>query len=368
MLARITYFRETFATGERPDRANEANATDSSRAKAARSTSRAPGVDALLDLDRFADAAKALFVDESDPEAIEAASVHPVIVYANVMVPGMELGVHIDVPAFRGLDRRRTPQWLLAALHSSGLFERWRLKTATGVSWWSHAGGGKFVFYPHGPAGPVQVHSTAFGSSVVVDTDTVYHGVDRVATPEGAPEQMPSLSPGMKLQLSPGDADVEASAGGEVRVGPLPTRGEQWQVIDLDGRTVVANYSWSDVRLSISWKAFVFANDQERELWTTHTDDLDGDTALAMLVEDMVARGRVPACTEPKPSVWLARRIAAEYLVFPPPTTPRFPSGNYCMLPGLNLLCGSSTVLDFPPLVDPLSALPKAAARLSGST
>ena len=49
--------------------------------------------------------------------------IEPAIVFANLMVPGQELAVHTDVPEFRGCNRKVMPQWLLVAMHHSGLFD-----------------------------------------------------------------------------------------------------------------------------------------------------------------------------------------------------------------------------------------------------
>lgn len=53
------------------------------------------------------------------------------------------------MPEFLGANRRNTHQWLLVAMQQSGLFERYRRRIVTGVSWYhSMAGGGAFAFYP----------------------------------------------------------------------------------------------------------------------------------------------------------------------------------------------------------------------------
>src|SRR5690349_19844814 len=76
--------------------------------------------------------------------------IEPAIVYANLLVPGQELAVHTDVPEFRGVSRKQHPQWLIVAMHHSGLFEPWRMPIATGVSWFHDCSGGEFAFYPDG--------------------------------------------------------------------------------------------------------------------------------------------------------------------------------------------------------------------------
>ena len=80
--------------------------------------------------------------------------IEPAIVFANLMVPGQELAVHTDVPEFRGCNRKVMPQWLLVAMHHSGLFDAWRMPIATGVAWFHDCEGGEFCFYPDGADGP----------------------------------------------------------------------------------------------------------------------------------------------------------------------------------------------------------------------
>ena len=58
----------------------------------------------------------------------------PVIVYANLMVPGQQLAVHTDVPEFRGANRKELPEWLLVVMHHCGLFDQWRMPIVTAVS------------------------------------------------------------------------------------------------------------------------------------------------------------------------------------------------------------------------------------------
>ncbi|HZW72272.1 MAG TPA: hypothetical protein VFF43_01940, partial [Caldimonas sp.] len=126
--------------------------------------------------------------------------------------------------------------------------------------------------------------------AILLDTDSVFHGVD----PVGADAPLAPLRPGMYLAFD--------GAG-------------RWSV--RDGETVVATYAWDALRLSISWKAYCFADDAERQTWQHHSDDLALDTILDRLVDDLRARGRVrgdrPAPTD------LALQIIDEYIKFPAP-------------------------------------------------
>ena len=104
----------------------------------------------------------------------------PHMAYGNLLLPGQELGLHTDVPAFRGGDRNVLPLWLLVVMRHSGLFERWRIPIATAVAFVGECEGGEFAYYPDGRTGPSVQVKPASGSVIVLDADTVFHGVDRV--------------------------------------------------------------------------------------------------------------------------------------------------------------------------------------------
>jgi hypothetical protein len=87
-----------------------------------------------------------------------------------------------------------------------------------------------------------------------------------------------------------------------------------WSV--RDGDSAVAGYRWDELRFSISWKAYCFADEAERDAWRTHTDDLSLDATLATLVEDLRSRGRITGDTPASRD--LALMIIDEYIRFPP--------------------------------------------------
>jgi len=260
LAARTNYFRETYAY-DRPV---------------------VPGIEPFLFHEGFIEGARKIF---GRPIVL------PNIVYANLLVPGQELAVHTDVPEFRGISRKRDPQWLIVAMHHSRLFERWRMPIATGVAWFGSPRGGEFVFYPDGPsAAPIALpvrHNTA----ILLDTDSVFHGVDRVR--EGA-TALPDLRPGVEL-VHTGDG--------------------RWQ-LERDG-AVLERYAWDDLRFSISWKAYCFADEAERRLVRDRGDDLCRDRVLETLLEDLRRRGRVGH--ERPPDAELALAIIDEYIHYPPP-------------------------------------------------
>src|SRR5579864_6940548 len=150
MAARTNYFRETYAYGDEVE---------------------APGIESFMNHEALLGAARRLH----GRDVIE-----PAIGYANVLLPGQELAVHTDVPEFRGANRKITPEWLLVVMHHSGLFDHWRMPIATGISYFGGGQGGELAYYPDGAAGDAATYAPRHNTAVVLDTDSVFHGVDRV--------------------------------------------------------------------------------------------------------------------------------------------------------------------------------------------
>jgi len=114
----------------------------------------------------------------------ERAVVRQQLVYVNLTLPMplVDPG-HTDVPAFRGIDRRSFPIWLLAVMGHSGLFERWRMRIATAVSWWSDVEGGEFTYWRDGPDAPPIVLRPRSNSAIVGENEVMFHRVERVGRP-----------------------------------------------------------------------------------------------------------------------------------------------------------------------------------------
>ena len=256
---RTNYFRESYAYGDRTF---------------------VDGIEPFLRHDGFVEAARAI---HGRPV------VEPAIVYANLLVAGQELAVHTDVPEFRGANRKLYPQWLMVVMHHSGLFEEHRMPIATAVGWFNDCRGGEFAFYPDGPTGACRTLPARANTGIILDTDTVFHGVDPVV----GDVPLPRLHPGMRLAWD----------------------GTAWVL--GDGDAAVARYHWDELRFSVSWKAYCFADEAERRAWREHTDDLALDGILDRLVDDLRARGRLDG-PRPEPTA-LAHLLIETYVRFPPP-------------------------------------------------
>ena len=106
--------------------------------------------------------------------------------------------MHTDVPEFRGVNRKLHPQWLLVAMHHSGLFEDWRMPIATGVAWFHDCDGGEFAFYPDGADGPPVHHKVAYNTALARSTPTACSTAS-TGSPPGDAVDLPALRPGMQL-------------------------------------------------------------------------------------------------------------------------------------------------------------------------
>jgi hypothetical protein len=212
----------------------------------------------------------------------------PSIVYANLLLPGQELAVHTDVPEFRGANRTGMPQWLLVVMHHSGLFEPWRRHIATGIAYFGTCAGGALAFYPDGPDGAVRTIPARHDTAVVLDTDSVFHGVDRVEG-EGGP---PPFRPDMQL----------AHEGGGV-----------WRL--SAGEETLGRYRSSQIRYSVSWKAHCYAGEDERRRAEEHSDDLSLEAIVDRLEDDLRRRGRLEGQRPGEDD--LARLLIETYVRFP---------------------------------------------------
>ena len=249
--ARTNYFRETYAYGD----------------------------------DVFAEGAKSLMHHDALVDA--ARRIHgrdvivPGILYANILLPGQELAIHTDVPEYRGANRKIVPQWLLVVMHHSGLFDRWRMPIATAVTYFGNARGGAFAYYVDGEP---RTYEPAHNTGVVLDTDSVFHGVDRV---EGDESALAVLRSGQRLHHD-GDG--------------------RWSL--RSGDDILASFVTDDLRYSVSWKAYCFADDAERDAWASHTDDLDLELILDTLIADL-------GIERPASDAELGRLLIDRYIRFP---------------------------------------------------
>lgn len=218
-----------------------------------------PGAELILHNQRFIDAARTVFGAD--------AIVRPTTVYVNVMLPSVAPFVpHLDVPVFRGLTRADHPLWLLQNMMFSGLFEPWRIKLATAVSWFYEGTGGDFHYWPDGASAAGHVVSAPYGNvAVLADNERTYHGV------------------------SPVGGATAPFVQGLTRDCLLHRVTDGWE-IRQDG-VAMAHGGDDEVRITVSWKAEVFADADEVARSEDHRDDLTLERVVDTLVADLRRRG-----------------------------------------------------------------------------
>jgi len=257
LAARTNYFRETYFY-EKP---------------------RVEGIDCFLHHEGFLEGARRV---HGRPLVV------PSIVYANLLLPGQELAVHTDVPEFRGANRTALPQWLMVVMHHAGLFDAWRRPIATGIAYFNDCAGGELAFYPDGPDAPAATLPARHNTAVLMDTDTVFHGVDRVR----GDDAVPPFRRGMQLEFEGGG---------------------RWRL--FDGDETLAHYRWEQIRYSVSWKAYCYEDEADRRRTERHEDDLDLARILALLEDDLRRRGRLAGARPDEDE--FARLLIDAYVRFP---------------------------------------------------
>lgn len=215
---------------------------------------RLEGVEPILFNPRFLAAAE---------ECFGTKVVRPRTIVVNLTTPMPAGAPHVDIPSFRGATREHYPLRFLAAMGASGLFEQWRVVEAGAISWFYDGPGGGFEYWPDGLNGRMSSEQAPFGNTAVIaDNDRMYHRIAEVGAP-GSP----------RFDLGPA-AQIRA------------TGQEEWVVVN-DG-VEVATFPAGQVRLSVLWKAEVFADEAaERKAGTS---PLTLERVMELLTTDL--RGR----------------------------------------------------------------------------
>ena len=184
------------------------------------------GADELLHSDVFLDAARQLF---------DAEVVVPEQLFVNLTGPrGGDGFSHTDIPEFVGIDRSNAPGWFLTAMGKSGQFEDVRKNIATAVCWFHRGDRGYFRYWPDGRNESSVRHEDMWNTGVMGDNDFMHHQVEKVGQPDAVPVEGLSIDSLLDFDH---DGWVVTDEGVELQ-----------RLDDLN------------VRLSLSWKAKVYAD------------------------------------------------------------------------------------------------------------
>ena len=183
---------------------------------------------------------------------------------------------HLDGTVFRGMTMENTPLWLLLTMAKSGLFRHWQAKKCQVIAWYYRGRvGGGFTCWPDGPSGePMQIPAPMWGRAVVVENERMFHH---------------GQACGPVAERRPAGLDITSKFGAD------PDRHDGWRI--TTGERVIQTVPASEMRFLVHWGARVFEDFADLKRTLDHTDDIDAERAVAMLVDDMCSRGI--ACAMP---------------------------------------------------------------------
>ena len=307
-----------------------------------------PQIGALFGSDRFQEAAAGVCPPDKQVQ-------DPFQFNFIINVPGQTVATHIDGAYFWGANRFYFPQWLLAVMVFSGLFEDEFIDQVQVVGYfheWEATAdrAGEFVLW-HNASGPPSATAPHPGSGSAVDGSKSVHA-SSVYFPRAAFEAAGPDGPGRGLPA------IDKSTGAELRyVGD-----ESWELIagaSSGAPEVKARYQTDDLRFSIVYRARCFATDAEVERHAAQRPEemMTLPAILRQLVAELVRRGRVASSAEaerlledtPDARYALATRLMAEYLTYPLSGSALVPF-NVCALgalvpwlaPALAPVCGTA--------------------------
>lgn len=258
-----------------------------------------------------------------------------------VNLPGQSVATHVDGVYFWGASRFQVPQWLLAAMKFSGLWEDVFVDQVQVVGYlhkWDptsfphHEDAGQFLYWDSNDPEPKVVQPKPLAGSVVDGSKTIHSAaVYRVGS------RPPVMQKGRTHYL----AHVE---------------GEDWVVqSQADGGDIIANYTFDDLRISIVYRARCFADEEEAARFRAQMEGPTGEDGrttleqiLSTFVENLITRGVYQEGTtlDDLDRFSLATTILDTYIAYPLPNNRDIPL-NYCALPRelpwtapfINLIC-----------------------------
>lgn len=208
---------------------------------------------------------------EAAKSSFDAEIVQPVAMMTNLNLPMAGLPPHLDLPFFRGAMNREVPAWLLVPMGYSGLFQDWAVPVASAITWFHDGVGGEFEYWPAGLDAPSRIEKPPFfNAAVLADNEYMYHRVGALG------EEADWLAE----DAIPYDARLHLEKG-------------RWVV--RDGARQLFDYAFSDVRISVLWKAYCFRSEAEAAAFHDHGDDLTLDVVTEMFIDDLRVKGRSAA-------------------------------------------------------------------------
>jgi len=245
-----------------------------------------------------------------------------------VQVPGQTVPVHLDGVYFEGASKFQFPQWLLAAMKFSGLWEEQFIPQVQVVGYlhqWQPQGAddGAFLYWndtiqpPHIVL-PTPLSGSALDGSQLVHAASVYR---REAT------SLPYIDKD-KLHWLRKKLNTEDG-------------GKDWHLSDDEGNEL-QRYQLEDLRISIVYRARCFASTEDAAAYLEqlHGTDGTGDRVslkdvLDAFVVELVSRGQLPvgSTVSNTDRLALALKIIDTFIKYPlPDVETALVPWNYCAL------------------------------------
>ena len=225
-------------------------------------------------------------------------------------VPGQGVATHIDGVYFWGATRFNYPQWLLAVMKGSGLFEELFISQVQVVAYvhkWKDERGGDFVWWDTpGQQEPHSIKPKGGAGSAVDGSQTVH----------AASIYRPDVDPPL---MDKSKDNVLTYHGND-----------KWSITETESGTVLREYTTDDLRVSIVYRARCFASEEDKARFNAGVPAIPLDDILAILTDDLVQKGKL-APNQDISRYDLAMKLLDAYIPYPLSTSAWFPY-NYCAL------------------------------------
>lgn len=278
-----------------------------------------PVVQQLFNNEKFLDSAKKVCPKEK--QYLDAFQFNFII-----NVPGQSVALHIDAPYFWGASRFHFPQWLLASMAFSGLFQDKFIDQVQVVGYlheWEEVkedDGGEFVWYYNetsiGKVAPTYRSGTFVDGSKVIHASRVYR-------------------PNVKAPVLPKDQNCE-----------LVYKSDEKWVIECDGNEII-QYHTNDLRISVVYRARCFHDEEESKKYNKQLKlvgqenlNVEGgnlilDDVLDTFKADLVKKNiKTREEVDKLSRLELGELIMSTYIKYPlSPRSESFFPINYCALP-----------------------------------
>lgn len=209
---------------------------------------------------------------------------------------------HFDSPQFRGITYSNTPVWLIKLMGNSMLFDDYRIRLGSIVTWcWIGSEHGGFTYWPDGADGqPKRIKTPLWNGGCLAENEAMFHRGESIG--------------------SPGSWGLEGLTFDSVFEGD-PSSKQHWIV--RDGSNVIARYATADLRWMLHWTAMVFENPDELRTFADHTNDLTHDQIFATLEQDLKSAGiAMPSPSDPLKDPDLRQFLIEHYAIGSPKIYP----------------------------------------------